>query len=171
MAITSGGQPKALLKTRAEAARALGTEFDLAMAEGIEASAGEYMQWYGERAAVRAAWDAFFREWDVVLAPVFFIPAFAHIPAPWPPGIPPGETTVTVNGRPTRYLLGLGYPAVATLPGLPATAFPAGRTSGGLPIGLQAIGPYLEDRTTMRFAALVEEAFGGFHRPPGYDTD
>jgi hypothetical protein len=55
--------------------------------------------------------------------------------------------------------------------GQPATAFPAGRTRGGLPIGLQAIGPYLEDRTPIRFAGLVEREFGGFVRPPRYARD
>jgi amidase len=46
-----------------------------------------------------------------------------------------------------------------------------GRTRGGLPIGLQSIGPYLEDRTPIRFAALVAGEMGGFTRPPGYDAD
>jgi amidase len=171
MATTSVRQPKELIKIRADASRALGTEFDVAMAEGIEASAGDYIVSYGERAGVRAAWQAFFQEWDVLLSPAFFTPAFEHIPASWPPGIPPGDTTILVNGAPARYLLGLGYPAIATLPGLPGTAFPAGLTSSGLPIGLQAVGPYLEDRITMRFAALVEQEFGGFRQPPGYDAD
>ena len=39
------------------------------------------------------------------------------------------------------------YSSIATLSGQPATAFPVGLTRGGLPIGLQAIGRYLEDRT------------------------
>lgn len=38
--------------------------------------------------------------------------------------------------------------------------------AGGLPIGVQIIGPYLEDRTTIGFAGLIVQAFGGF-RPPG----
>lgn len=42
-------------------------------------------------------------------------------------------------------------------------------TRSGLPIGLQAIGPYLEDRTPIRFVALVAQEFGGFRRPDGYD--
>jgi amidase len=42
-------------------------------------------------------------------------------------------------------------------------------TSTGLPIGLQAIGPYLEDRTPIRFASLITREMGGFHRPPEYD--
>jgi amidase len=40
-----------------------------------------------------------------------------------------------------------------------------------LPIGLQAIGPYLEDRTPIRFAGLVERELGGFVRPPRYERD
>jgi amidase len=34
---------------------------------------------------------------------------------------------------------------------------------------LQAIGPYLEDRTPITFAALLAQAFSGFVPPPGYD--
>ena len=44
----------------------------------------------------------------------------------------------------------------------------AQRTRAGLPYGAQAIGPYLEDRTTIAFSGLVEREFGGFVAPPGY---
>ena len=60
------------------------------------------------------------------------------------------------------------WAGVATLPGLPSTAMPIGLSEGGLPIGMQIIGPYLEDRTPLVFAALVEGEFGGFTPPPGY---
>jgi amidase len=57
-------------------------------------------------------------------------------------------------------------PSVATVAGLPATVAPIDRSDGGLPIGVQIIGPYLEDRTTIRFAELIEHEFGGFVAPP-----
>ncbi len=38
----------------------------------------------------------------------------------------------------------------------------------GLPIGVQIVGPYLEDRTPIVFAALLEREFGGFKPPPGF---
>jgi amidase len=38
---------------------------------------------------------------------------------------------------------------------LPATAVPAGRTTQGLPTGVQLIGPYLEDRTTIALAQML----------------
>jgi amidase len=59
------------------------------------------------------------------------------------------------------------WATLATPPGLPATVMPIGRSPGGLPIGVQIIGPFLEDRTTIVFAGLVERAFGGFVPPPG----
>jgi len=76
--------------------------------------------------------------------------------------------TLEVNGRAVSYELQLVYPGIATLSGQPATAFPVGRTRAGLPIGLQAIGPYLEDRTPLRFAALIGQECGGYQSPPGY---
>src|SRR5262245_5879910 len=42
-----------------------------------------------------------------------------------------------------------------------------------VPIGrerLHAIGPYLEDRTPIRFAALLARAIGGLTEPEGYDV-
>ena len=53
----------------------------------------------------------------------------------------------------------------ATAAGLPATVAPIGRTDSGLPIGVQIIGPYLEDLTPIQFAQLLEQAFGGFVPP------
>jgi amidase len=75
-----------------------------------------------------------------------------------------------VNGRAVPYDYGLVYPALSTVAGQPATAFPVGISRGGLPVGLQAVGPYLEDLTPIRFAALLARAFGGFRKPPGYDA-
>jgi amidase len=52
------------------------------------------------------------------------------------------------------------------LTGLPATVAPIGHGESGLPIGVQIIGGYLEDRTTIAFAGLIEREFGGFVPPP-----
>jgi amidase len=58
--------------------------------------------------------------------------------------------------------------APATAPGLPATAIPVTMSTEGLPIGIQIIGPYLEDRTTLMLAELIERELGGFHPPKGF---
>jgi amidase len=56
----------------------------------------------------------------------------------------------------------------AIFAGQPSTAFPAGLDRRGLPLGLQAIGPYLEDRTPLQFAQLLERDWNRFEPPPGY---
>jgi amidase len=38
-----------------------------------------------------------------------------------------------------------------------------------LPVGVQIIGPALEDRTTLRLAALLEQEIGGFIHPKGLE--
>jgi amidase len=64
-------------------------------------------------------------------------------------------------------MLNIVSPMWAIFAGQPATAFPAGLSSERLPVGLQAIGPYLEDRTTLRFAQLLEREWHRFEPPPG----
>ncbi len=132
---------------------------------GITATGPQFLRLLQRREYERALFRAFFHEWDVLLAPVTISPAFEHIA----PNVPFGKRTLTINGAVVPYGWLHIYPGIATLIGHPATAFPWGRTRGGLPIGLQAIGPYLEDRTPIHFAALLEAAFGGFTPPPGYE--
>jgi amidase len=60
----------------------------------------------------------------------------------------------------------MAWAGIATLNGLPATTMPNGRSESGLPIGVQIIGGYLEDRSTIAFAGLIEREFGGFTPPP-----
>src|SRR5579884_2575271 len=162
-ALSYVGVPEAERRQQAEEARKGADEFGIAWADGITASASDYVMWHGRREGYRASYRAFFREWDVLLAPANIVPAFPHTDAPWP------ERRLDVNGQQVDYGLQSAYPSLCNMTGQPGTAFPIGLTRGGLPIGIQAIGPYLEDRTPMRFAALVAQEFGGFRRPPGYE--
>lgn len=54
--------------------------FGEAMARGLEAGAGDYITWHGQREAYRAAYRTFFRDWNVLLAPAYGVPAFKHFP-------------------------------------------------------------------------------------------
>ena len=60
-----------------------------------------------------------------------------------------------IDDEETLYGPQLAWPGTAIFPNLPATAFPAGKDADGLPIGVQAIGPYMEDLTTIRLAELA----------------
>jgi amidase len=137
-------------------------QFVAAWRRGLRASATDYVTWYARREKYREAYRLFFREWDVLLAPVCISNAFPHPNL----SVPITRRTLDVNGHTVPYLRLNVYPSLATLCGQPATAFPVGQTRAGLPIGLQVIGPYLEDRTTLRFAHLLEQELGGFRRPP-----
>ena len=150
--------------------RAAGDDLSLAAARGFEGTAGDYILWHGRREQHRAAWRAFFREWDILLAPAINVLAYPHIERAWPADDSDLTLTLAVNGQSMPYLHGLCYPALSTVPGQPSTAFPIGLSREGLPIGLQAVGPYLEDLTPIRFAALLARDLGGFRKPPGYDA-
>jgi hypothetical protein len=63
----------------------------------------------------------------------------------------------------------LAWPGIATLPGLPSTAIPTGFAPDGLPVGVQMVGPWLEDSTPLKLAELIEREFGCFVPPKMFD--
>ena len=70
-----------------------------------------------------------------------------------------------VNGltRPANDLI--RWPGLIGVSYLPSTVIPVGRTTSGLPVGIQVVGPFLGDRTTLRVAARLAHLTGGY-RPP-----
>jgi amidase len=112
------------------------------------------------RGGLRARWQALFEDVDVVLCPAMPTPAFPHDHAPQ------RTRKLDIDGTTVSYGDQKAWIGVATLTGLPATVAPIGRSDSGLPIGVQMIGGYLEDRTTIAFAGLIEREFGGFVPPP-----
>jgi amidase len=62
----------------------------------------------------------------------------------------------------------LPWVGLATVAYLPATIAPVGLTEDKLPVGIQIIGPYLEDHTPIHVAKLMEGVIGGFTPPPGF---
>jgi aspartyl-tRNA(Asn)/glutamyl-tRNA(Gln) amidotransferase subunit A len=67
-----------------------------------------------------------------------------------------GEMTSTVNGETTANWIQFTYPFNMTRS--PAATVPVGFSSGGLPIGLQLIGPQHGDLVVLRTAAALEAA-------------
>jgi amidase len=112
------------------------------------------------RRALRARWQALFSDVDVIICPPMPTPAFRHDHSPQ------RTRKLEINGKTVDYVDQIVWPSLATNCALPATTMPLARTEDGLPIGVQIIGPYLNDRTTIAFAGLVEREFGGFVRPP-----
>jgi amidase len=114
------------------------------------------------RSGLTACWREFFRHFDIVLCPVMPTPAFPHDHSP-----EHHNRRIKIDGIDHPYLDQIHWSGIATLIGLPTTVVPIDRSRGGLPIGAQIIGPYLEDRTPLAFAELLEREYGGFVAPPG----
>ncbi len=156
------GIPREEREAQAAKLREVGDPFSLAEADGFDMDATAYVMLVARRERARAAWRDFFRDWDVVLAPTTLDVAFPHQEAAFE------DRRLIVDDQSLPYGANLLYPMLAIFTGQPSTAFPGGLNEQGLPLGLQAIGPYLEDRTTLKFAQLVEEAWYRFEPPPGY---
>ncbi|WP_280154736.1 amidase [Piscinibacter sp. XHJ-5] len=113
-----------------------------------------------ERVAVAHQWRQFFGEWDVLLCPVLPTPAFVHDHRPME------QRRLEVDGKSIRYTEQSMWLGLATLTGLPSTTMPIGLGDEGLPIGMQIVGPFLEDRTTLAFAQALERELGPWRSPP-----
>lgn len=135
------------------------------MLRGVLQDHRSWFKVHEERERVRAAWAAFFQDYDVLLCPASSMPAFPH-----DQGRDRTERKVVVNGREEEFNTHVPgfWAGIANLPYLPSTVAPAGRTREGLPVGVQILGPYLEDYTTIEFARLLAEATEGFVPPPAY---
>jgi amidase len=112
---------------------------------------------------MRARWLDFFRHWDVVLAPISPTVAIVHDHS-----FPMSAREIDVAGTTRPYTDQMRWMGLFGVVYLPATAVPMGVHSSGLPMGLQVVGPFLEDHTALAAAELVETITGGFQRPPGW---
>jgi len=160
--ITSQGRPIEELNAQAKELRQSDESLMQAFADGLTMLAHEYMALTRRREQFSAVWRDFFKDYDVVIGPMALDSAFPHQTGEQK------DRILLVDNKTIPYFLNIIYPMVAIFCGLPSTAFPAGLDPDGLPLGVQAIGPYLEDLTTLKFARLLEREWHKFEVPPGY---
>jgi amidase len=132
-------------------------------APGALASFADWQSRNFRRLAYRAAWQSYFRDIDAFVLPALPVPAFPH-----DHGERSGRMLDTPEGKLPYFPALLTYMSAAILTGCPATVAPAGKTEQGLPVGIQIMGPYLEDATPIRVASLLASENGGFTPPAGY---
>ena len=65
-----------------------------------------------------------------------------------------------------EYLKAMSYSQWFNLLGFPGAVVPVGSSPEGLPIGVQVVGRAWEDEAVLAVAAKIEDATGGFRRPP-----
>jgi len=132
--------------------------------EGLTLSHKDWSALNVKRLASRLAWQEYFKTYDAFLMPANCVPAFAHNHDRnmWGRVIESSDAT-------RYYAETFKWISVATLAGCPVTVIPVGKTMANLPVGIQIMGPYMEDGTSLDVAAKMEDILGGFTPPPGYD--
>lgn len=145
-------------------AERLGIKADLASMNATRGMHQSHKQWARTnegRTKLRWTCHEVFKDVDVLLTPVGPVTAFPH-----QTGGNHLSRRIMVDGKKRPYMDHIPWIALATTAYLPATSVPVGVTPGGLPVNIQIIGPYLGDKTTIRFAELLGEVHGGFRAPP-----
>ena len=124
----------------------------------------EWWQHHNRRAAYRGEWARFFGEYDLLLCPTAASTAYPHDHTGTR-----ATRTIAINGAPEPVVDQLFWAGWSCNSYLPGTTAPAGLCADGLPAGLQIVAPHLQDRRSIRFAALMERELGGFTPPPGFE--
>ncbi len=156
-AALSGGHPKDKVEHLAQDAS------DTPLGWVKRATAARHRDWlsnHERRLQLRERWAEFFDGYDAILLPVHPRAAIPHDHSE-----PQWDRRVEIDGADRPYLDLFAWVAPAGVAYLPATVVPVGLDRDGLPIGVQIVGPYLHDRTTIRLGGIVSELCGGCPRP------
>ena len=115
-----------------------------------------------KRHKLRWLWHEFFKDYDVLLAPVMATAAFKHDHKPF------AERTTLVDNQERPYGEQVFWSGLTGVAYLPSTVIPTGLNEQGLPIGVQIIGPEFGDLLTIGLAQRLEAAGFCFEPPKGY---
>jgi Asp-tRNA(Asn)/Glu-tRNA(Gln) amidotransferase A subunit family amidase len=132
-------------------------EFRAYVAQEPPLGADELLDTLLQRDDLRTKFLAKMESFPILICPVCAIPAFRH-----------GERKWTTEGREIEYLRAMAYSQWFNLLGNPAAVVPVSRSQDGLPIGVQIVGRPWEEEAVLAVAARIEEACGGFLRPPDF---
>jgi amidase len=126
-----------------------------------------HRQWLSHnegRLQLRRRFEAFFEDHDILLLPVMPCVAIHHDHSE-----PIAARVVQTELGPRPYWEINRWMAPAGACYLPSTVLPVAVAPSGLPVGVQIVGPYLHDRTTLAFGAAAESILGPCPTPPGIE--
>jgi len=124
----------------------------------------EWLEAHERREDYRREWATLFNDYDVLLCPINPVAAIPHDQS-----FNHLARTIDINGAKYPYNDQMVWAGLVGMAYLPAVVAPVGRTRANLPVGMQIVGPYLEDRTPIDFARRLAEITGGFEAPPGFE--
>ena len=143
---------------------AISLSVDKETGEAISGTVRTWLENHRRRTEVRRIWADWFKDFDVLLCPVLPMLPFEHDQH--------GtiyDRFVDINGTPRNHIDALSWTGLIGVAYLPSTVVPVGRVPVGdieLPVGIQVVGPYLEDRTSIFVAGRLAEITGGYVPPP-----
>jgi Asp-tRNA(Asn)/Glu-tRNA(Gln) amidotransferase A subunit family amidase len=134
--------------TYAEHHREHGLDVRLNLALGRAFTAQDYVQAQRARTRIINNFNRVLEEVDMILTPTT---AIAAPPIP-KDALPNGNSDLSTTIEIMRFV------TAGNMTGLPAISFPVGYTTGGLPIGMQAMGRAWEENLLLRLAVNAEQA-------------
>jgi amidase len=130
----------------------------------LRGAAADVLEWDTARvaqAAIRREWARFHTSYDALLCPVAATAAL-----PTEPGVPATRRSMLVDGVSRRVTDSMWWCALIGVAYLPSTVVPVGATPSGLPIGMQVVGPFFEDNTSLDVGRRIDAVLGGYKVPP-----
>jgi amidase len=127
---------------------------------GVTARPEEVKRAQDARQNLKDRMAVFFKGRDAIVMPIAPVTAFKHDHSE-----PFNARVIEESGLTIPYVTMLGWISLATALHLPALAVQAGRTKGGMPVGVQIVGPLNGETRLFDFAQAVEDGAGGFAVP------
>lgn len=149
--------PEKLYRRLEKDLRELHQEDNSLHAQALRGSVSAHREWLAAvtaRDALKQKWQPVFEKYDVILCPAMPTLAFPHDHSN------PNNRKLIVDGKEMPYDAQYSWIALPSSFGLPATTAPIAISNDNLPIGIQIIGNFLEDYTTIHFAELLTKEFG-----------
>jgi amidase len=127
---------------------------------GLTLSHREWLALDNQRRQARLAFDAYFQDIDILIAPAAAGPAFPKDEA----GLR-GHRRIQINNHDQPEMQQLFWSGYSGVVGIPSVVGPMDQL-GGLPVGYQGICGHGRDHTALAFARAVEREIVGYTPPP-----
>jgi len=127
---------------------------------GLRLKMNRYAEALTKRDRLISRLEVFLSTWDAWLCPVTVGSAFRHCKTGQP---------IEIDGRDVPYFTAnMSFTTVFNMTGNPVVVLPAGRSEGGLPIGIQVVGQLWNDMALLEAAEALTEITGAFQAPPDF---
>ena len=131
------------------------------MNDAFRMNARHYTRMMLSRNRITRRWEEFFTEYDFLVCPVAFGPAFRRCKT---------GSKIHYDNKELLYLDYVWpFAACFNASGNPSLAVPLGLNEDGMPVGVQIVGRYWSEPELIHFVKLLQPFLPGFIRPRGFE--